>query len=284
MLNSKLLYRSLYTLFLILSNWVNTQLRLLIRLSFWKIRISRSKTSSDLLIAVSLTSYPKRYKFLKKTLQTLITQKIRPNAIFVNIYEPELAMLSRSLRRLSRFGVVYQSCDVDLKSYLKLVPVSGMNGFDVFITVDDDIYYSRNFVSLLLNKSRSKPSHIIGYRGYFADTTNEDVHFWKPILDQRESNSDIFLTGVGGILYPSKHLSRMATYFNEILSLAPSADDLGFFFVENELHIDRMTVYSECSRPRYWPGSQSLALWRSNVQAGGNSIALRSLKKHFYSA
>jgi hypothetical protein len=283
MLNSNLVYRYASISVKIFWNLLTTQAPLWIRWLCWKYRILRGKSPSDLLFAVSLTSYPQRYKYLKKTLQTLISQSVRPNIIIVNLFEPDFALLNKSLKRLSKYGVVYRSCKNDYKSYLKLAPLIGHSDFDAVITVDDDIYYPRNFVLELLSQFREDSSLIVGHRGFLADLSNESVHSWKPVLKDTKSDSEIFLTGVGGILYPAQVLKVFNDHMEDILRLAPSADDLGFFFVENELRLSRMAIFTDCSRPKYWPGSQTLALWKKNVRGGENSKALRLLKERFHS-
>ena len=283
MLNSNFAYRYSSISVKIFLNWLTTQVPLWIRWLCWKYQILPGKSPSDLMLAVSLTSYPQRYRYLKKTLQTLISQSVRPNTIIVNLFESDFASLNNSLKRLCKYGVEYRICKNDYKSYLKLVPLIGHSNYDAVITVDDDIYYPRNLIFELLSRFREDSSLIIGHRGFLADLSNESVHSWKPILEDQKSDSEIFLTGVGGILYPAQVLEVFSGHMEDILRLAPSADDLGFFFVENKLQLSRMAIYGHSSRPKYWSGSQTLALWKKNVRGGENSKALRLLKERFHS-
>jgi hypothetical protein len=269
--------------FPVLFNWGITNIVFIARLTTWRLRLSKTEYFEGEPIIVSLTSYPARYKYLKKTLWTLITQSTRPNAIYVNLFEPDFRELPKSLINFSKHGVIFQSCKENLKSYLKLIPLVDKSDFSAVITVDDDICYPREMISELLLNLSDNPAQIIGHRGFKIDRDNEFIDSWDLICVNTISNSDIFLTGVGGILYPSQILKQMSEEIARVISLAPSADDLGYLFVQNKLHISRVAVGSKYSNPRYWPGSQTSALWRINVAGGANTLALQNLRENYYS-
>ena len=102
-------------------------------------------------LVVSLTSYPKRFKGLATTLKTLLSQEVRPDFVVLWIYKDDAHLLPPNVLRLRSKGLSIRIVDVDMRSYLKLVPALAEFDDAYIVTADDDIYYPRDWLSMLVS-------------------------------------------------------------------------------------------------------------------------------------
>jgi hypothetical protein len=89
------------------------------------------------------------------------------------------------------------------------------------VTVDDDILYSKNTLKSLYNSYIEHPNIVSGRRGhlmtYKKNGELKNYNFW--IQEQKiikEESYDIFLTGVGGVLYPPDIFNANKKYLKMI--------------------------------------------------------------------
>jgi hypothetical protein len=74
-------------------------------------------------LIVSLTTYSRRLHLVHRTVESLVAQSSRPDALIVWIWSGDLpnGELPRPLARLQKLGVTVRVVDEDLRSYKKLV-------------------------------------------------------------------------------------------------------------------------------------------------------------------
>ena len=120
-------------------------------------------------LVVSLTSYPKRFKELATTLKTLLSQEVRPDVVVLWIYKDDAHLLPPSVLQLRSKGLSIRIVDVDMRSYLKLVPALAEFKDAYIVTADDDIYYPRDWLSMLVSAVNLERREVVGLRGRWIE-------------------------------------------------------------------------------------------------------------------
>jgi hypothetical protein len=265
-----------------LINFLKTSVLLAIRWNF-KMLAKRKRPTIYQNYIISLTSYPLRYPYLYKTLKSLLLQSATPEQIHVFVFENEYDMLDQKFFKLAPDRIKYLKWPKNLKVYLKLIPAQ-KSYKEKYITVcDDDIYYTKNWFKELVMESLSNPRCAIGHRGItkqITDFLNIPFSEWPEERTKTNPSTNIILTGVGGIVYPPKSLFPMFDDDQIYTKLAPTSDDLWFHYMLNLKGTASVALGREF-QPRYWPNSQSRALWKTNVSMGENDLALRRLEEEF---
>ena len=114
------------------------------------------------------------------------------------------------------------------------------------VTVDDDIKYSKDMLESLYNSYIDHPNIVSGRRGhlmrYKKNGELKKYNSWdyeqKSII---EANYDIFLTGVGGILYPPDAFN-INEKSSKIIEETITADDIALKYFEVIKGIDEKWV------------------------------------------
>lgn len=183
---------------------------------------------------VSLTSFPARIGSLWMVVECLLRQTRKPQHILIHLDEGEFGherTLPRSLtRRLSR-GVSVIWVSGGYRSYNKLVHSFGSVNVPV-VTVDDDKYLPRDFLSNLVSWHDTHPHHIVGGRGWKLPGKNIEQgrfgHGWQRAARGEEGNH-LFLPGVDGVLYPPGSLDPRIHDMDAAKTLSPTNDDIWFW-------------------------------------------------------
>jgi hypothetical protein len=236
-------------------------------------------------LIVSLTTYSRRLHLVHRTVESLVAQSSRPDALIVWIWSGDLpnGELPRPLARLQKLGVTVRVVDEDLRSYKKLVHALEEFPDSAVITCDDDIIYPYSFVEGLVRKSTEHPDVVVGYRCTFI---RKDAQGIAPYLAWQHANDgvpsfNILPTGAGGILYPPGVLNREATNRAAFMKLAPTADDL-WFKVMALLNNTKAASVGAFSEFPLIPGSQEDALWKiNNGQISHNDLQWKSLQENY---
>jgi hypothetical protein len=103
---------------------------------------------------------------------------------------------------------------------------------------------------------------------------------WIFDTDFRGEHGQLFPTGVGGILYPPGALNHDSGDRKAIARLCPTGDDLWLFWMARRNGVSYKTVGNRRTLIN-WPGSQTQALWRSNILQGENDRQIRLLAEHY---
>jgi hypothetical protein len=200
--------------------------------------------------------------------------------IVLNLAEQDYDLLPRQISRLTKYGVEITKAENDLKVYLKLIPTLKSFPANRVVTVDDDIFYNSEWLATLVNASRSFPDSITGFRALQVPNhwPCEPYSSWKSPPSSCASKSEVLLTGVAGILYPPGIFSKYLKFFQDVIALAPLADDLTYYWLGTLLELDRNYFSCRYSNPKSWNGSQRIALWKTNVKLGQNDIQFALLR------
>ena len=176
-------------------------------------------------------------------------------------------------------GLSIRLVDVDMLSYKKLIPALAEFNDAYIATADDDIYYPRDWLSMLVSAVKPERREVVGLRGrwieFEADGSFAPYRSWKFLENETPASARVLLTGVGGTLYPPNCFTAEVADVKKFLSLSPSTDDLWFYFLL------RKNGYV-CRKVGGWipseivEGSQQQSLWAIN-EGGENDRAWNRL-------
>ena len=123
----------------------------------------------------------------------------------------------------------------DYGPHLKLIPLRRSYPSATIVTVDDDVLYRNDLVHSLTQAAAKHPGTIVGNRGWTIawSTHGPAPYFSWPESGKagpRTSSDDLFLTGVGGVLYPPGEPRGDAILdADAAVRVAPTADDVWFW-------------------------------------------------------
>ncbi|NQX93392.1 MAG: hypothetical protein HRT64_00430 [Erythrobacter sp.] len=95
-----------------------------------------------------------------------------------------------------------------------------------------------------------------------------------------DSQSRLFPTGVGGVLYPPGAFDKQVTDENLFMKLAPRGDDIWFFWMARLAGTQQRRT-EEWFDLLEWPSSQEVALAADNLHGDGNDRQIRAMEEHF---
>lgn len=195
-------------------------------------RVDYDKKNKINNIVVSLTSYGERVKELSYTLYSLVVQSIKPYKIIVYLTEQDFNSLSKKELLFTEYGVEYHITE-DLKSYKKLIPaISEFPGYAI-VTADDDLFYPKKWLEALYKDHLLYPNYVICHQ--FIEITYDKIinPFSKWIINpNKEDVSKTYcVLGGSGTLYPEEGLYKDYNNYELINKLAPTADDIYFYFM-----------------------------------------------------
>jgi len=204
-----------------------------------RLRLSRRRLSSprrDPEVVVTLTSFPARIEHAWIAIETLFRQDPTPDRIVLVLADgafPSRA-LPRKLVQQQRRGLEVLWVAGDSGSFDKLIPTRLVYPDAVLVTVDDDAMYAPWVVSCLTAHSRLHPGTVVGHRGW---ELGRDDRGPLPYVDWAVASRDtpaerVFLTGVGGVLYPPRVLPiELLADVDLARNLCPTNDDVWFWAV-----------------------------------------------------
>ena len=169
----------------------------------------------------------------------------------------------------------------DVGSYSKLIWALQEFPNDTIITADDDVYYRRDWLELLLQEHKRQPDRIVCHLareiGINDDGTLKPYNGWKKPY---EGSERVFpLTG-GGCLYPPGSLHKDVINVELFTKLAPKADDIWFWAMGVLNGTEFAVVPNGIRNPQDTGDSGGTCLWSYNCQ-GGNDMQLKQGVEHY---
>lgn len=241
-----------------------------------------------------LTTYNARLGSVYLTIETLLSQSNLYSSITLWLSKEDIdkyGTLPKTLLRQQKRGLVIKVVNENIKSYKKLFYEYKERADDsgaLLITVDDDVFYPRNFVDKLLRK-HDITKQIVCFRAKVMKISiDSDTHLlcdvtyekW-PLADSTTNPDDVFPTGVGGVLYPISSLKGLDTQKDKFLELCPNADDVWFKFLtkSNGYRSYLVSDFSIHPLPIIQKSMKGLEL--QNVNSGQNNIQIVNAIKYF---
>lgn len=255
-------------------------------------------------VIVSLTSFPGRIARVHLVVESLLRQTCPPDRIILVLartqFEPSdvdsiddaggagaldylrLRMLPRKLSRLTLRGLNIVWCDDDLGPHKKYVFVRESFPEAIIIAADDDVIYPPTMVAELTDAFRANPACIHCRRARVIAL--DDAGRLRPYAEwpiareaNREPDCGLLAINGSGVLYPPRSIPVEALEVKRFLLLAPYADDLWLHAMTVRSGFPVQTTSSVPGPCLPAPGTQHVALWKRNVDAGGNDLVLRAL-------
>lgn len=236
-------------------------------------------------IVVGLTSFPGRISTAWAALESIYRQTVLPEEVILVLSSEEFPnrILPKRIMAFAELGLKINFHPGNIKSYKKLLPLLDEYHDKTIVTADDDVIYPPWWLEKLVEAHNKRPGHVLGYRGAvmsFEGSTISPYNSW-PRANGSTPSSLVFLTGMGGILYPPNALPKAAQDVPLAMQLCPDGDDIWFkaMTLLNKTPIAKIDV-TEGNFPVV-RSAQALALHRSNVASGGNDPQLKAVFDHF---
>jgi DNA-binding beta-propeller fold protein YncE len=229
---------------------------------------------------VSLTTHGQRLGLAYLAIESIAAGRRKPSRIILWLEEkPALENPPATLKRLQARGLEILLSD-GYGPHTKYYPyLEATTTFErPLVTADDDILYPRDWLAVLIGAHEADPAvihchrvHRIGLNGRQLAPYNE----WNPCNDDQPSHLN-FITGAGGAIYPPGYLEFLKHQGSRFMQCCPHADDI--WLTANAIRAGVKVAqarreYVSASFPGI-PGSQAQALYKLNVEAGGNQRQL----------
>ena len=182
-------------------------------------------------IIVSITSFPARINRVYMTIESVICQSDKPQAIILWLsrqqFPNEINDLPKRLVLQQERGLSIRFVDGDIKSYKKFYYSFLEFKNSLILTLDDDLLIPSYFLKSIYTCKKQHPNNVIasfGFRFYWDD----DINYIKPTntrIVSGDSGNDLMFGSGGGTLFDSSVVSRMDT-IDKIIELCPTADDI----------------------------------------------------------
>lgn len=247
----------------------------------------RKQSDSDSRFLVSLTTYNKRIERVYLTIESLFNQSVPASRIVLFLSHDDIPArgVPSNLLRLERRGLEIKIVEKNLRSYKKLSCINALDNYesyDYVVTVDDDIFYPKNFLSGFLNSIREGGNEVLCYRGKSIAFDSENNVLAYSLWPLSNSSSDWVLpTGVSGVCYPVKILNEH--FFNQkaFLTYCPTADDIWYKLCCLEQGVQSKLVSEQSIHfiPVFYFNADSLE--SINVGENKNTIQIINGSKYF---
>ncbi len=233
-------------------------------------------------VVLSLTTIPDRIARLGPTLNSLLDQTRRADAIYLNI--PRYARreqcqyeIPESLQRLSCVERV--ACDQDHGPATKLIPTLARetDPESCIIVVDDDQIYPRNMLETLLSHSQKLPDAALCSRGFRIPANfhaeSRDTLYGTHI--QHLQRVEI-MQGSAGFLVKPRFFTRDVFDYSDAPDQAFYCDDVWFAGHLARNRVERYVVpFDNCySRIDSWTTRGTRSLYRNENRTGENDAIL----------
>lgn len=256
------------------------------------IDVSRQRDST---IIVSLTSYGKRVRgSVIYTIYSLLKQTVQPERIVLWLNEKEYSdeNLPETLRFLCQYGLEVRYCR-DIRSYTKMIHSISAFPDKHIITVDDDIYYTKEFIKEFSEAHQQHPQAIIA--GIAKMPVAKADKQLAPYIDWPEychvpadfeyDKTKLMALGIGGVLYPCNTFDNEVLNESVFMALCPKADDIWLYIMglrcqaEKRMLTESQISYYHTDLLRQYFTKDRLTA--KNRLEGENDIQLQALLSHY---
>lgn len=236
---------------------------------------------------VSLTSFPARIDQIWISIECILRQTVKPDAIYLWLAEEQFPdkILPKNLTDLQSRGLTIKFCDDDLKAHKKYYYSMLLHKDAYIITVDDDLYYDKHLLGNLFKIHIANPTLIATNRAHKITFTKEkkvDLYKnWEHVTTDSEPSHLIMQTGGCGTLYPPAILKETAFDKKLIKDLCFYADDV--WLKVTSILSNTMVVTNRKYNKDHLSISttQREKLVKTNVITGGNDSQVNNLLQYF---
>jgi hypothetical protein len=216
---------------------------------------------------ISLTSHPARFSTLDQSLKQLLSQRLIPKKVYLNIAEADIDKLPKSVRDLESEGVLKINSCSDLGPGKKLIPTLKLEENLPIIVVDDDLVFETDLTLKLMVQHHLSPNNIVASRVHkiIFEANNNVSSYGKWIKNYSLSNGpagDLFATSGAGTLYKKEFFHKDVMDEATYKELCFHTDDLWWYVQSKRIGVKtkRLPGFSVLN---FIDGTQEDGLWRS---------------------
>ena len=237
-------------------------------------------------IIVSFTSYPKRFTSIPLVVKSILYQSCKPDKIILYLAQSEcMERLPKQLLKLQKYGLEIVFVNDNLKSHKKYFYSMSAYPDDIIITIDDDLLYPKNMITMLYKSYHNYPDCVSASRVRRMKIRNHKLckyDEWDNCYKKEHIPSHwLFAIGCGGTLYPPGILPKVTFDRTNIERICFNADDVWLKFME--LMNDIKVVYVPGANDRLWLngkfGRKGLAYL--NVERDQNDTYIENVGRFF---
>ena len=214
------------------------------------------KPTSKSSYIISLTSIPSRMHTVHVVIESLLTQKYKPEHVILWLSEFDRNgnkifdrdQLPTLLKKQMKRGLLVNFCD-DIRSYRKLLPSMKQYPNSHIVTADDDIIYPSDWLARLVSVHEKHPECVVCYRGVkitFDQNKKLSPYLnWPEFTNKYQPSFDLFPQGGEGTIYPVGTFNQNAFDKDVFLKICLTADDVWFkaMSLHNNVKCVKITEY-----------------------------------------
>lgn len=184
-------------------------------------------------LIVSLTSYPVRIHVVEQTIESILRQSLKPDAVILWLADSQFpnkeGSLPKTLVRYKKHGLQIRWCE-DIKSYKKLIPALKEFPDDIIVTADDDVIYQEDWLEVLYKSYLRNPKSVHCHHMFtYQVASGYNIRGIDIVKENCVAEKNQVAIGIGGILYPPHILYKDVTKVDVFTQLAPTNDDVWFW-------------------------------------------------------
>jgi hypothetical protein len=243
-------------------------------------------------VIVSLTSFPAAILYAVQAINSILNGTVLPDKVILYLTFSQFGEsgIPMELQELVKNNPVFEirNYDDDIRSYRKLVPA--LNDFPdaVIVTIDDDVWYDKDMLRVLLRLHDKFPDAILAHRAKKIKL-NAPYRKWKKyrwyhfVFKRIHSSYRNIQTGVGGVLYPPHSLKKEMIDSELFKAIAPTTDDIWFWAAAVANGTKIIPVPFGYNKPRGLKKPKGLSLKTTNFKSGIdlNSESLKKILKKY---
>lgn len=237
-------------------------------------------------LIVSLTTYPGRIHTLGKVLETIYAQSRPADEIVLWLASAQFPNKEQDIPEDLRFlmsegRLTVRWCE-DLKPHKKYFFAFQEFPDDLVVTIDDDLLYAKDMLDKLYKSYLMYPDAISTMRAHLIVISEQNTilpyNAWIKETDAclHTPSMQLLATGGAGALYPPIHYRKEFFDQSIINEICLWADDLWLKAMQLTSDVP-VVVASTSENLRYLPGSQTEALYHTNVDQNMNDIQLQKI-------
>lgn len=247
--------------------------------------IEKSETEK---VIASLTSFPARIHYTYISIECLFRQSVKPDRIILWLAKDQFPNqfndLPQNILNLQSRGLEIKFCD-NIRSHKKYYYTLLKYPQNNVIMFDDDLYYHRDIVKLLIEHHKEYPKYIIASRVHKMKFKDGELQPYRTWLHNYQSNKpSIYLlhTSGNGTLIPSKQILDDIIFDKSlILEFSPNSDDVWW-----KINLIRMgvkvSVFNKYNRdPITVKSTHNTSLVSLNTFKGAKDMQLKNSIDHF---
>ena len=266
---------------------------------WWFINLAKSNVEtginpvSENNIIVSFTTLSHRAKYCLPTIQSLLTQTIKPNKIILWITESEKTCFNnlqkkqlRKLMKLKKAGLEILKTS-DIGPLTKFLPAKELFPNALIVTADDDIIYPKRWLQDLYESYLKEPNCIHCYRAhnmlFNKNGALKQYNSWGFESKGIQGPSlDLFPTGVYGVLYAPQHLDENVLDKEKYKMLSYKNDDVWLKAMSLKKGVLCKKVRKNTKRFFELNFSEKAPLNQTNVHSSNNDIYIKTVWSHYF--